>query len=269
MTEWLHRISQLLTNEPKNAEELLELLQDASERGLLDPQALEMMEGILHLSELRVRDIMIPRSQMTLLEKTMTLNQILPIVIQTVHSRFPVIGENKDEILGILLAKDLLAPSCDQQLPFDILQFLRPAVFVPESKRADILLQEFRATRNHMAIVVDEYGGITGLITIEDVLEQIVGNIEDEYDDIENEDNIKPVNDDLHTVKGLTTIEEFNDYFNTELEDKEVETIGGLVTRRFGYLPKRGETVTLGNYHFKVLRADTRRIYLLQASKCI
>lgn len=261
---WLEKLGHVLSGEPRDRNDLVEILRDATERHVLDTNSLGMIEGVLEVPELRVRDIMIPRSQMTVIEDDMTLNQILPIVITTVHSRFPVIGENKDEILGILLAKDLLGFSFgEKQKPFNLKEILRPAVFVPESKRLDVLLQEFQKNRNHMAIVVDEYGGITGLITIEDVLEQIVGDIEDEYDTDEDQ-FIKKYNDNSFAVKALTPIDEFNEYFESHLKETEVDTIGGLVLHEFGHLPKRGESIDINNFRFRVLRADKRRIHLLQ-----
>ncbi len=259
---WLEKIGQVLAGEPRDRNELVEILRDATERRLLDPNALGMIEGILQVPELRVRDIMIPRSHMIVIEQDMPLDQILPIVITTVHSRFPVIGENKDEILGILLAKDLLSYAFETK-PFNIREVLRSAVFVPESKRLDVLLQEFRRNRNHMAVVVDEYGGVTGLVTIEDVLEQIVGDIEDEYD-TDDDQRIKKYNENVYIVKALTPIDEFNEFFNANLETKDADTIGGIITREFGHLPKRGESVEMHGYRFKILRADTRRIHLLQ-----
>lgn len=261
---WLEKLGQILSGEPKDRQELIEVIRDAAERHLLDLNSLGMIEGILQVPELKVREIMIPRSQMVVIEQDMPLEQILPILITTVHSRFPVIGENKDEILGILLAKDLLAYTFGNHLkPFNIRDVLRPVVFVPESKRLDVLLQEFRHNRNHMAIVVDEYGGVTGLITIEDVLEQIVGDIEDEYD-TDDDQLIKQYNDDAYAVKALTPVEDFNKYFNTQLNGKDVDTIGGLITREFGHLPKRGESVEIQGFRFKILRGDKRRIHLLQ-----
>lgn len=263
---WLEKIIQALAGEPKDRNELIEILRDASQRHLLDPNSLSMIEGILQVPDLRVRDIMIPRSQMTVIEQDMSLEQILPIVITTVHSRFPVIGENKDEVVGILLAKDLLPYTFNQSpKPFNIREILRQAIFVPESKRLDVLLQEFRRNHNHMAIVVDEYGGVTGLVTIEDVLEQIVGDIEDEHD-TEDYQLIKKYQENNFIVKALTPIEEFNEYFNANLDAKEADTIGGLVTREFGHLPKRGESVELSHYRFTILRADRRRVHLLQVA---
>jgi magnesium and cobalt transporter len=262
---WLEKIGQILAGEPRDRNELIEILRDAAERRLLDLNALGMIEGILQVPELRVRDIMIPRSHIVVIEQDMPFDQILPIVITTVHSRFPVIGENKDEVLGILLAKDLLSYAFDSATnkPFNIREVLRPAVFVPESKRLDVLLQEFRRNRNHMAVVVDEYGGVTGLITIEDVLEQIVGDIEDEYD-TDGDQLIKKYHENTYAVKALTPIDDFNEFFHTNIDDKDADTIGGLVTREFGHLPKRGESVSVNGYKFKVLRADSRRIHLLQ-----
>lgn len=264
---WLEKIGQVLSGEPRDRNELIEILRDATERRLLDSNSLGMIEGVLEVLELRVRDIMIPRSQMIVIEEDMSLEKILPIVITTVHSRFPVIGDNKDEVLGILLAKDLLAYAFGDKdrKTFNIRDILRSAVFVPESKRLDVLLQEFRKNRNHMAIVVDEYGGVTGLITIEDVLEQIVGDIEDEYDTDEDQ-FIKKYSEDSFVVKALTPIDEFNEYFDIKLDEKDVDTMGGLVLREFGHLPKRGESIDIANYRFKVMRADNRRIYLLQVT---
>lgn len=273
---WLEKIGHAFSNEPRSRDELIEILQEAHDKQLIDANALGMIEGVLEIQELRVRDIMLPRSQMVVIDQNMPLKEILPIVIQTVHSRFPVIGENKDEVLGILLAKDLLTfalPEHKEHLhhtettprkhAFNIREILRPAVFVPESKRLDVLLQEFRVNRNHMAVVIDEYGGVTGLVTIEDVLEEIVGDIEDEYD-TDDDQVIKKHNENSYYVKALTPIEEFNDYFHTNLDDREVETIGGLVLRGFGYLPKRGESIVMEQYKFKIVRADNRRIHLLQ-----
>ncbi len=262
---WLEKISQILAREPRDRTELIEMLRDAAHRHLLDMNSLGMIEGVLEVPNLRVRDIMIPRSQMTVIEQDTPLDQILPVVVQTVHSRFPIIGENKDEVLGILLAKDLLAYAFGHSAKdFHMAELLRPAMFIPESKRLDVLLQEFRRNRNHMAIVVDEYGGITGLVTIEDVLEQIVGDIEDEYDTDDDHDHIKKYHNHSYTVKALTPIETFNDFFSAQLPDTDVDTIGGLITRELGRLPKRGESLEIGNYRFKVLRADSRRLHLFQ-----
>ncbi len=263
---WLERLSQALLREPQDREQLVTLLRDAEQRHLLDAQALAMIEGVLQISDMQVRDIMVPRTQMVVIEEHAELQDFLPMVIESGHSRFPVIGENKDEVVGILLAKDLLAYSSEiTQSHFNKREILRPAVFVPESKRLDKLLQEFRHNRNHMAMVVDEYGGIAGLVTIEDVLEQIVGEIEDEYD-IDDESYIKPHSRTQFIVKALTPIEEFNHYFNAQLEANGFDTIGGLVTHAFNHLPKRGETIRLDPFRFKVLHADNRRIRLLRVS---
>ncbi len=261
---WLEKLGQILAREPRDRRELIEMLRDAAHRHLLDMNSLGMIEGVLEVPSLRVRDIMIPRSQMTVIEQDTPLDQILPVMVQTVHSRFPIIGENKDEVLGILLAKDLLAYAFGHAAKnFHLGEILRPAMFIPESKRLDVLLQEFRRNRNHMAIVVDEYGGITGLVTIEDVLEQIVGDIEDEYD-TDDLEQIKKYHNHSYTVKALTPIETFNDFFSAHLPDTEVDTVGGLITRELGRLPKRGESLEIGNYRFKVLRADSRRLHLFQ-----
>ncbi len=262
---WLEKIGQALyQGEPRSRDELLEMMRDATRRGLLDGDALAMIEGVLQVAEMQVRDIMIPRSQMVVVERDADPRSWLPVIIESAHSRFPVIEESRDEIIGILLAKDLLAwlaQGGDEA--FDIREALRPAVFIPESKRLNVLLKEFRASRNHMAIVVDEYGGVAGLVTIEDVLEQIVGEIEDEHD-IDGDTYIMRYGPNRHTVKALTPIDEFNDYFAADFSDDEFDTIGGLVMKGFGHMPKRGEQITLGRFRFKVLRADNRRIHLLQ-----
>lgn len=261
---WLERLSQALLREPQDREQLVDLLRDAEQRNLLDAQALSMIEGVLEISQIRIRDIMIPRAQMVVIEQDSTLEEFSPNVIESGHSRFPVINENRDEISGILLAKDLLRfSSLTSKAQFNILDVLRPALFVPESKRLDKLLQDFRRTHNHMAIVVDEYGGVAGLVTIEDVLEQIVGDIEDEYD-IDEETFIKQLSPTQYTVKALTPIEDFNEYFKSNLSDAEFDTIGGLVMGEFGHLPKRGETIIVDGFRIKVLNADSRRIHLLR-----
>lgn len=261
---WLERLSQALLREPQDREQLVKLLRDAEQRQLLDAQALTMIEGVLQISEMQVRDTMVPRAHIVFIEQNSPLAEFLPQVIESGHSRFPVIGEDRDEVIGILLAKDLLAFHSDSQKKnFNIRDILRPTFFVPESKRLDMLLQEFRRNRNHMAIVVDEYGGVAGLITIEDVLEQIVGEIEDEYD-IDDETFIKKISETQYTIKALTPIEEFNEYFNAKLDDTEFDTIGGIVMHEFGHLPKRGETVIINGFRFKVLNADNRRIRLMR-----
>jgi magnesium and cobalt transporter len=261
---WLDRLSQAFSAEPRNRQALIETLRDAQQRDLLDADALVMIEGVLEVSEMQVRDIMIPRSQMVVVERDADLRQILPIITESAHSRFPVIGENRDEVIGILLAKDLLPYFMDGgETGFNVRDILRPAVFIPESKRLNVLLKEFRASRNHIAIVVDEYGGVAGLVTIEDVLEQIVGEIADEHD-VEDELFIMKHSDTRFTVKALTPIEEFNEYFGVTFSDEEFDTIGGLVMREFGHLPRRGETHQIGRLRFKVLHADSRRLHLLQ-----
>jgi len=261
---WLDRLSQAFSAEPRNRQDLIEILRDAQQRHLLDADALVMIEGVLEVSEMQVRDIMIPRSQMVVVERDAGLHQILPIITESAHSRFPVIGENRDEVIGILLAKDLLPYFMDGgESGFNVRDILRPAVFIPESKRLNVLLKEFRASRNHIAIVVDEYGGVAGLVTIEDVLEQIVGEIADEHD-VEDELFIMKHSDSRFTVKALTPIEEFNEYFGMAFSDEEFDTIGGLVMREFGHLPRRGETRQIGRLRFKVLHADSRRLHLLQ-----
>jgi len=265
---WLERLTQALTGEPKDRDQLLEQLREAQQRDLLDSDALGMIEGVLQVSEMQVRDIMIPRSQMVVVERDARPEDILPILIDSQHSRFPVIGENRDEVVGILLAKDLLsyfAQGTGGNGSFNIRDVLRPAAFIPESKRLNVLLKEFRASRNHIAIVVDEYGGVAGLVTIEDVLEQIVGEIEDEHD-VEEDAYIMDHGDNHYTVKALTPIEDFNDYFGADFSAKEFDTIGGVLLNGFGHLPKRGETLDLGRFHFRVLRADNRRVYLLAVS---
>ncbi len=259
---WLKKVLRTFGNEPENKEQLIELLKDAKRRALLDTEALSMMEGVLQVSELRVRDIMIPRAHMVVVERDHPLEEILPVVIESAHSRFPVIGDDRGEVVGILLAKDLLAYCGERKRRFDMRDLLRAAVFVPESKRLNVLLNEFRSSRNHMAIVVDEFGAASGLVTIEDVLEQIVGEIEDEHD-FDEGTLILQRGEREFTAKALTPIEDFNEYFGTDFSDDEFDTIAGLVTNALGHLPKRGETAEIGSFRFKVLRADSRRIHLL------
>lgn len=262
----LDRISAFLMREPEDREQLLHLLHSAHERDLLDADALAMIEGVLQVSEMQARDIMIPRSQMDVIDIGESPAQFIPMVIQTAHSRFPVIGENKDNVIGILLAKDLLRYYAGEE-EFNVREMLRPAVFIPESKPLNVLLKEFRASRNHIAIVVDEYGGVAGLVTIEDVLEQIVGDIEDEHDVDEVDEKIVEERGGQYRVKALTEITDFNAVFGTDYSDEEFDTIGGLVLQRFGRIPKRGEQVSFDNLSFKVLRADSRRMHLLQVVK--
>jgi len=254
---------------PRTREELLEVLEEARESKLVDADAQEMFEGILDSAETQVRDVMVPRAQMVAIGHDWTLDRILTIVSESGHSRFPVVGDSRDEVLGIVLAKDLLkfstgVPDFDP-VGFELQQILRPAVFVPESKRLNVLLKDFRKSRNHMAIVADEYGGVAGLVTIEDVLEQIVGDIDDEYDVAEGALILKQ-DERRFLVNALTTIEDFNNYFGTDFPTDEFDTIGGYVTHRFGHMPKRGESVRIERYNFNVQRADSRRVQLLQVT---
>jgi len=267
---WLDKLSQALLREPQDREQLTSLLRDAEQRNLLDAGALTMIEGVLNVSDMQVRDVMVPRSQMVVVRQDDPPESILSVVVESAHSRFPVIGDTRDEVVGILLAKDLLAyfgqraaRGSEEEPRFNLRDLLRPAVFIPESKRLNVLLNEFRSNRNHMAIVVDEYGGVSGLVTIEDVLEQIVGDIEDEHD-VDEDVSIVRHADNKYTVKALTPIADFNQYFGADFSDEDYDTIGGLVMRQFGHLPKRGEVCRLGRFRFKVLRADSRRIYLLR-----
>jgi magnesium and cobalt transporter len=262
----LERLSAFLTREPEDREELLELLHGAFERKLLDADALSMIEGVLQVSEMTVRDIMIPRAQMDLIDINQPVESFIPQVIATAHSRFPVIDQNRDDVIGILLAKDLLRHYAGEQ-EFNVREMLRPAVFIPESKRLNVLLREFRASRNHMAIVVDEYGGVAGLVTIEDVLEQIVGDIEDEYDFDEASDNIIAEPGGRYRVKALTQIADFNAAFGSGFSDQEHDTVAGLVIAHLGRMPKRGENLVIDGLRFHVLRADSRRVYTLLVEK--
>jgi magnesium and cobalt transporter len=263
-SSWPDRLKQVLSREPADKTQLLDVLRAAHQRELFDTDALAMIEGVLQVDDMRVRDIMLPRSQVVALERNAEPADLLRTVVNSGHSRFPVLGDKPDEVVGILLAKDLLLYAFERKSEqFNLSDVLRPAVFIPESKRLNVLLKEFRSSRNHMAIVVDEYGGISGMVTIEDVLEQIVGEIEDEHD-VEEEDTIRRHSQMHYTVKALTPIEDFNDYFGTHLEDDEFDTIGGLVVHQIGHLPKRGERIVIGNLLFKILRADNRRVHMLQ-----
>ena len=255
----LERLSTMLLREPEDREQLITLLHSAYERNLLDADALSMMEGVIQVSEQQVREIMIPRAQMDVIDIGQPPDKFIPFVIETAHSRFPVIDGNKDNIIGILLAKDLLRYYAGEE--FDVREMLRPAVFVPESKRLNVLLRDFRGNRNHIALVVDEYGGVCGMVTIEDVLEQIVGDIEDEYDFDEDEDNIIPDGKSNWRVKAATEIADFNEALGTTFSDEECDTIGGLVLKAAGQLPKRGDRITIDDLTFTVLRADSRRLY--------
>ncbi|MEW6118888.1 MAG: transporter associated domain-containing protein [Pseudomonadota bacterium] len=258
----LERISHWLMREPEDREQLIELLHGAYENSLMDADALAMIEGVLQVSEMRVGEIMIPRAQMDVIDINDPPEKFIPFVIETAHSRFPVIDKDRDDVIGILLAKDLLRHYAESD--DDIRGMLRPAVFIPESKRLNVLLKEFRSNRNHIAIVVNEYGGVAGLVTIEDVLEQIVGDIEDEYDFDETEDNIIREKDNVFRVKAGTEIEDFNQTLGAQFSDEEFDTLGGLVVSRFGHLPKRGESVKFDGFQFTVLRADSRRLHAVR-----
>jgi magnesium and cobalt transporter len=261
----LERLSALLMREPEDREQLVALLHSAFERNLLDADALSIIEGALQVSDMQVCDIMVPRSQMEVVSAGETPEQFVDRVIEVAHSRFPVIGESRDDVIGILLAKDLLRFYAGRE--FNIRDMLRPAVFIPESKRLNVLLREFRASRNHMAIVVDEYGGVAGLVTIEDVLEQIVGDIEDEYDFDEASDNILLDHAGHYRVKAGTEIGDFNRAFGTDFPDEEFDTVGGMVIQHLGRLPKRGELIQIGGLGIQVLRADSRRVHTLLVDK--
>ncbi len=262
---WIERLGDALLREPKDRHQLIDILRDAQNRDLLDADALEMIEGVLAVSQMRVRDVMLPRNQMITVDRDASPEEFLPVMIESAHSRFPVIGDNKDEVAGILLAKDMLKYFVCKEEDFDIRELLRPVVFIPESKRLNVLLREFRASRNHMAVVVDEYGGVSGLITIEDVLEQIVGEIEDEHD-VDEDLTIFKNNDASYTIKAITEIEEFNSYFGVDLSGDEFDTIGGYVVNQHGNMPKRGDVIVVDNFSFTVVRSDKRRIHLLRMS---
>lgn len=262
-SKWLKRFASLFSREPEDRNALIEILRDSEHRNILDPDALLMIEGALHVSEIQVRDIMVPRVQMIVIENNAEPEDILSVVVESGHSRFPVVGESNDEIVGILLAKDLLYYYANPDKEFDIKDIMRATVFIPESKRLNVLLREFRTSRNHMAIVIDEYTGVAGLVTIEDVIEEIIGEIEDEHDLEEDEENINSHDNERYTIKALTSIEEFNDYFNTEIDDEEFDTVGGLVINTFGHLPKRGEIIDYQGFNIKVIRADKRRVHQL------
>ncbi len=263
----LERLSTMLLREPEDREQLVALLHSAYERNLLDADALSMMEGVIQVSETQVREIMIPRAQMDVIDISHPPEQFIPYVIETAHSRFPVTDGDKDNIIGILLAKDLLRYYAGEE--FDVRDMLRPAVFVPESKRLNILLRDFRSNRNHIALVVDEYGGVCGMVTIEDVLEQIVGDIADEYDFDEDEDNIIRQNEMHWRVKADTEIADFNAALGTEFSDENCDTVGGLILKAAGQLPKRGEVIELGEWRFTVLRADSRRLHVLLVERSL
>jgi magnesium and cobalt transporter len=262
---WLKRLAQGFVAEPQDRQELVAMLREAGERGLLAPDALTMLEGVLEVGDLQVRDIMIPRAQMVFVRRDDPFSKLLPVVVESGHSRFPVMDEDRDDIVGILLAKDLLRLyPAEARERFDIREYMRPVVFVPESKRLNVLLKEFRRNRNHMALVVDEYGGVSGLVTIEDVIEQIVGDIDDEFD-VEDDHNIRKEAECQFTVRGVTRIDEFNEYFGAHLSEEEgFDTVAGLLMKEFGRLPRRGDSASIDGFEFRVTRADRRRIDTLR-----
>ena len=264
---WLERISQAFSNEPESVDDILQILRDAEQHNIIDVDAMSIIEGAMQVTDMRVEEIMIPRSQMVTVRAAADPMEYMGEVISSAHSRFPVMGESSDELIGILLAKDLLPLALEDRLDREnIRQILRPATFVPESKRLNQLLKEFKETRNHMAIVVDEYGGIAGLVTIEDVLEQIVGEIEDEHD-YEEESQFKARHDGSYAVKAATAVEDFNAFFDSQLDEEEFDTIGGVVLKAFGHLPRRGESVEIGDLVFTILNADNRVIRLIQVKR--
>ena len=264
---WLERISQAFSSEPESVEDVLEILRDAEEHNIIDSDAMSIIEGAMQVIDMRVDEIMIPRSQMVTVKASQEPRAFLKAIIDTAHSRFLVIGDNQDDVIGVLLAKDLLPLALENELDWPrIREVLRPPTFVPESKRLNQLLKEFKETRNHMAIVVDEYGGTAGLITIEDVLEQIVGEIEDEHD-FDEETHIKPHGDGSWAVKAVTSVEDFNEFFGAGMDEQEFDTIGGIVLKEFGHLPRRGETISFNGFTFTISNADNRVIRLLQVTR--
>ncbi len=263
---WLERISQAFSSGPESVEDVLEILRDAESQSIIDADSMSIIEGAMQVIDMRVDEIMIPRSQMITVKASQEPKEFLPEIMSSAHSRFPVIGESQDDVIGVLLAKDLLPLALNNDLNWNrIREILRPPTFVPESKRLNQLLKEFKENRNHMAIVVDEYGGTAGLITIEDVLEQIVGEIDDEHD-FDDDYMIKQADNNEFVVKAVTPIDEFNEHFATKFNEDEYDTIGGIVLSHFGHLPKREESVNIGKYHFTVLNADNRAIRLLKVS---
>ncbi|MEN9788920.1 MAG: hypothetical protein RLZZ473_984 [Pseudomonadota bacterium] len=261
---WMRKLGRALSGEAEDREDLVQQMRQALERGLIDSDALQMMEGVLGVADLQVRDIMIPRSQMVTVRRDDPPEKLLPVIVESGHSRFPVVDDDRDDIVGILLAKDVLRYVATGRLAdFDIRECMRPAVVVPESKRVNVLLKEFRRNRNHMAIVVDEYGGVSGVVTIEDAIEQIVGDIDDEFD-VEDDQNIRKEAERQFLVRGATPIAEFNEYFGVELADDEFDTVAGLVMKQLGHLPRRGETLMIGDIEIRVLRADRRRVEALK-----
>ena len=261
---WLDKLLHAFSAEPKSREELLDIIKDAANNQLLDQEALSIIEGAMDVSSLQAREIMVPRSQIVAVRIDDTPQEFLPKIIESGHSRFPVIGESADDIRGILLAKDLLRLLLDNQQESNLENILRPANIIPESKRVNVLLREFREKRYHMALVIDEYGGISGLLTIEDILEEIVGDIEDETDEEVSDDFIKRVGETDYIIKALTPIEDFNEFFGSGLSEDDFDTIGGILMQEFGHLPKRNEVATIDNFQFRVLYADNRQIHLLR-----
>jgi magnesium and cobalt transporter len=261
---WISKFAVLFSSEPRNRKDLQEILAIAVENEIIDGDARSIMEGAMEVSDMQARDIMIPRTQMVVIKADSSLEEILPHIVRTAHSRYPVVGDSLDDIYGILLAKDLLPQILNKdQSEFNIRELLRPSVVVPESKRLDVLLREFRENRNHMAIVIDEYGGVAGLVTIEDVLEEIVGDIEDETD-AETDQFIRKITDDDFFIKALTPIEDFNEYFGTDFSDDDFDTIGGLVIQALGHMPTRNETAIIDNFEFRIINADQRKIHSLR-----
>lgn len=264
---WLERISQAFSSGPESVEDVLEILRDAESQSIIDADAMSIIEGAMQVIDMRVDEIMIPRSQMVTVKASQDPKDFLDEIISSAHSRFPVIGDSQDDVIGVLLAKDLLPLALNNELNWNrIREILRPPTFVPESKRLNQLLKEFKETRNHMAIVVDEYGGTAGLITIEDVLEQIVGEIEDEHD-FDEETHIKARGDGTYAVKAVTPVDDFNEVFKTDLDEEEFDTIGGVVLKEFGHLPRRGESIEFGGLQFTIANADNRVIRLIQVTR--
>lgn len=261
---WLERLLSAFSGDPQNLEQLIDLLRNFHQHNVIGSDELFMIEGVLQVSDMQVRDIMIPRGKMIVVENSMKLAEIIEIITDSGHSRFPVIDDDKDDVVGVLLAKDLLQLSADTDEQFDIKDYIRPATFIPESKRLSILLKEFRANRSHMAMIVDEYGGVSGLVTIEDVLEQIVGKIDDEHDEEDDEVDIRQHGSNRFSVRALTSLDDFNNYFHTQFENEDVETIGGYLLSQIGHLPARGDSFELDHFTFRVLSADSRQVHLYQ-----
>ncbi|MDP6095399.1 MAG: transporter associated domain-containing protein [Gammaproteobacteria bacterium] len=263
---WIDKIAQFFSDEPTDTKSLLELLRNAEQDQLLDADALSIIEGALQVSSMQVRDIMIPHSQVVTVPSKLPIDDIIKLVTKASHSRYPVVGDNVDNVMGILLAKDLLPSALKKNTSkLSIKDIVRPATFVPKSKRLNVLLKEFRETRQHMAIVIDEYGSVCGAVTIEDVLEQIVGEIEDEYD-VDDDSYIKKFDEENHIVKAITPVDEFNDYFKSDFSDQEFTTVGGLVLQQFGHIPERDEAINIGDFLFTVLNADSRQIKLIKVT---